>query len=183
MSVARSVAAERLFESLDRVEVELVERSVRSCERLRLERVARTATRLGNGWLYPFLSLFIVGARIDAPLRFLASSGASLLIAFAVYPALKLFLARRRPCDYEPSLARDLEPLDHYSCPSGHAMTAAAYGVPLMFAWPTAAPLVVVVCVVIGWSRVATGHHYVTDVVFGWILGTAVAAGVASLTY
>jgi undecaprenyl-diphosphatase len=175
MSIARSI------ESLDRIELDLVESCVRSCEQLRLERVAATATRLGNGWLYPFLSLFVLAARIEAPLRFLASSAASLALAFAVYPVLKLFLARRRPCDYEPSLARELEPLDQYSCPSGHSMTAAAYGVPLLFAWPAAAPLAVALCVVIGWSRVATGHHYITDVVFGWLLGAAVSVFVLSV--
>ena len=183
MTFARSIAAERLFASLDAIEVVIVQRSVRTCERLRLERIARLATRLGNGWLYPILALFVLAARIDAPLRFLATSSASLLVAFAMYPVLKQILARTRPCDYVPSLAREIEPIDHYSCPSGHSMTAAAFGVPLVFASPEFAPLTIAVCGVVGWSRVALGHHYVTDVVFGWLLGAAVAGAVASFAY
>jgi len=45
-SIPRSITAERLFASLDAIEVAIVQRSVRSCERLRLARVARVATRL-----------------------------------------------------------------------------------------------------------------------------------------
>jgi undecaprenyl-diphosphatase len=172
------------IDAIDATEVDLVARAVAHAEREGLVRVARVATRLGNGWLYPIVSLFLVTvARIEAPLRFLAAASASLALAFAIYPALKTFIARARPCDHDPSLARLPEPLDHYSCPSGHAMTAAASAVPAIFACPAAAPLVLALCVVIGWSRVALGHHYVSDVVAGTILGAAVAVPVSAFLY
>lgn len=172
-------SSQRIFASLDDREVEIVARAVLFAERKHLTGVARIATRLGNGWLYPILSALIVLAQIDKPLRFLTSSAISLLIAFGVYPALKRSLARMRPCDYYPSLARAVEPLDHYSCPSGHAMTAAAFAVSLVAAWPAAAALAASICLVIGWSRVALGHHYVSDVVLGSVMGAAIAAPIA----
>lgn len=174
---------ERLFATLDAVEVDLVARTVTAAERHRLERVARVATTLGNGWLYPVLTLVLALGPVDAPLRFLVAATASLLVAFIAYPYLKRMLGRTRPCDYEPSLVRDIEPLDHYSCPSGHAMTAAAYGVPLIFACPVAAPFVVGMCAIIGWSRVALGHHYVSDILIGTVLGATIATTIGAMLY
>ena len=177
------VFADRLFLTLDATEVELVARTVSSCERLRLARVARMATRLGNGSLYPILSLLVLLTDVDRPFRFLATAAVSVVLALAVYPALKRRLARMRPCDYDPSLARDLPPIDQYSCPSGHAMTAAAYAVPMIFAWPAAAPLAIALCLIVSWSRVALGHHYISDVILGTILGASVATTVGALVY
>ena len=177
------IRTERLFAPLDALEVDVVARTVAAAERLRLVPLARAATRLGNGWLYPLLTLALVAAPFDAPLRFLLAASLSLAIAFAGYPLLKSFLGRARPCDYDPSLVRGVAPLDTYSCPSGHAMTAAAYAVPLLFAWPVVWPFVVGLLAVIGWSRVALGHHYVTDVVLGAALGAAIAGSVSAFLY
>jgi undecaprenyl-diphosphatase len=176
-------AGERLFATLDAFEVDVVMRTVASAERLRLQRIARIATRLGNGWLYPILSIALALGPVDAPLRFLIAATLSLLIAFIAYPKIKRVLGRSRPCDYEPSLVRDIAPLDHYSCPSGHAMTAAAYGVPLVFACPASAPFVIAVCGVIGWSRVALGHHYVSDILIGTVIGATIATSVGAFLY
>ena len=175
---------QRLFEWLDAAELPAVSRAVTFAERAGLERVARAATRLGNGTLYPVLSAFLLAvAPLDAPLRYLLSSALSVLLAFGTYPLLKQFLARTRPCDYAPSLARLPEPLDRYSCPSGHTMTAVAYAMPLVFACPEAAPAAVVLCGVIGWSRVALGHHYVSDVLAGAVIGASVGLPVAMMAY
>jgi undecaprenyl-diphosphatase len=62
-------------------------------------------------------------------------------------------------------------------------MTASAYSVALVFADPAALPLAMAIVLVIGWSRVALGHHYVSDVLLGVVLGAMVAAPVASLLF
>ncbi|HEX6083075.1 MAG TPA: phosphatase PAP2 family protein [Thermoanaerobaculia bacterium] len=167
----------QLFATLDATEVVVVARVVTAAERLHLARVARVVTRLGNGWLYPFLSLLLIA--LGASPRVLVAITCSLLLAFAVYPRLKTSLGRQRPCDYAPALVRDVAPLDHYSCPSGHAMTAAAYATPLVVAWPAMLPFAIALCAVVGWSRVALGHHYVSDVLAGALLGLLVATPVA----
>jgi len=170
------------FASLDTVEVTIVLRTVANAQRFHLGGLARTATRLGNGWIYPLLSLILLlVSDHERPLRVLASSAASLALAFAIYPKAKRALARTRPCDYAPSLAQGPAPLDRYSCPSGHAMTAAAYAVPIVSAWPAAAPAVILIWAVIGWSRVAVGHHYVSDVLLGSLLGATIAAPVVAV--
>jgi hypothetical protein len=63
--------------SLDAAEIAVVSRAVAACEELRMERVARAATRLGNGWLYPILSVFIVAMKLDEAVRFIASAAAA----------------------------------------------------------------------------------------------------------
>jgi undecaprenyl-diphosphatase len=186
VQILESTGRTRLFASLDAVEVQLVIRAVAFARRLHLCGVARTATRLGNGWIYPLVSLLLLlfgesAGNTERSLRILGTSAVSLALAFTVYPSAKRFLARTRPCDYAPLLVRTPEPLDRYSCPSGHAMTAAAYAVPVVAAWPAAAVVVITLWAVIGWSRVAVGHHYVTDVLLGSILGASIAAPVVVL--
>lgn len=142
--------------------------------------IASVATRCGNGWLYPFLSLLLVltGAIANPP-RFVICAALSVLPAFIIYPALKRFLSRRRPCDYDALLVNEIVPLDRFSCPSGHAMTAVAFAVALIFACPAAAFPAAILCALIGWSRVALGHHYVSDVLIGAALGAGVATPIA----
>lgn len=181
--VQTQIRTERLFAPLDAAEVEVVARTVAAAERLRLVRLARVATRLGNGWLYPLLTVALLVTPLQAPLRFLLAASLSLALAFAGYPLLKSFLGRARPCDYDATLVREIAPLDTYSCPSGHAMTAAAYTVPLLFAWPAVWPFAAALLAVIGWSRVALGHHYVTDVILGAALGAAIASSVSAILY
>jgi undecaprenyl-diphosphatase len=182
--VAGEGRLESLLASLDAHEVEVVARIAEHARRVRLLRVARTATWLGNGWLYPLMSaLLYLTRRIDAPLVLLASSSLSLATAFTFYPWLKRIVARARPCDYEPSLATAPEPLDQYSCPSGHAMTAAAYAVSVLFAIPETALVLIPVCALVSWSRVALGHHYVSDVLIGTTLGALTALSVGTFFY
>lgn len=163
-----------VFQLLDGRELALVERTAAFSQRWRLTPLARVMTRLGNGWVYPIAALFLTGS-----LRCLVAAAASIAAAFAVYPLMKRSIARSRP---SVRLAGTPAPLDHYSFPSGHAMTAAAFGVPILFAAPSsAAPIVIGGCVLVSWSRMALGHHYLTDIVAGTLVGGAIAAFIATI--
>jgi undecaprenyl-diphosphatase len=96
---------------------------------------------------------------------------------------LKMSVARVRPRLPDP-----VATAPGYSFPSGHAMTAAAScailllvllpAVPRLLrpaAWATAAVSVVGV----GLTRIALGVHWVSDVVGGWLLGSALVAATA----
>ncbi len=174
--------SQRLFIAADRAEIGAVARSVAFARRWRLTGVARIVTRLGNGWLYPIAATLLLLTSFQAAVRCIVAAGASLALAFAVYPPLKRLLARNRPCHYDRRLITACTPLDRHAFPSGHAMTAAAFGVPMIFAAPAvAAPIVIGGCLLVSWSRIALGHHYISDIVAGTLLGGAIAAAVAAL--
>lgn len=164
---------------LDRCETAMVERCVEHARRRRLIGIARLITRAGNGWMYPIASAALFAASLHRAAQSLAAAAASVVIAFIVYPPLKRMVARPRPCQVRCALGDSLPPLDRYSFPSGHAMTAAAFGVPLMLAAPElAVPVVIGVCLAMGWSRMALGHHYLSDLIAGTLIGAFVAAAV-----
>ena len=98
---------------------------------------------------------------------------------------LKLVCGRARP-----PVGQALVHVTGYALPSGHATQATAFfgalalivarrGVPRVRAravWSSAA----LVAALVGASRVYLGVHWATDVVAGWVLGTAVLVGVWS---
>jgi membrane-associated phospholipid phosphatase len=63
---------------------------------------------------------------------------------------------------------------NYASLPSGHATNMFALATVIAILWPRAKVLAYTVAAWIAASRVLLGEHYVTDVVFGAILGTAV---------
>jgi undecaprenyl-diphosphatase len=175
-------AAADVFERLDAAEVEIVIRVANAARASGAAPLAAIVTRLGNGWIYPILAFALfVTERVERPVVFVVVAGTNLVVAFVAYPLCKHALGRLRPCDYEPALARHGEPLDRYSCPSGHTMTAASFGVTVAAAWPAAIALALAFCLLMGWSRVAMGHHYPTDVILGGAIGLAIAAPLAAL--
>jgi undecaprenyl-diphosphatase len=162
------------FHHLDCRELALVERTAAFSQRWRLTPLARVITRLGNGWLYPFAAVLLT----LSSMRLLIAAAASIGAAFVIYPLLKRKIARDRPA---VQLAGTPQPLDHYSFPSGHAMTAAAFGVPILVAAPASvAPIVIAGCLLVSWSRIALGHHYLTDTLAGTVLGGVIAMLIAA---
>jgi undecaprenyl-diphosphatase len=173
--------AARPADWLHQVELRIVEAFVGHARRRRLTELARAVTRAGNGWVYPAAAPLLLAASMRFG-RSLVAAALSLAVAFLIYPPLKRFIARPRPCHADGRLADALSPLDRYSFPSGHAMTAAAFGVPIAVAAPQPGMLIVIVaCALVSWSRMALGHHYLSDVVAGTLLGATIAGAVAAL--
>jgi len=171
-----STSLTRPADRLHELELRIVEGFVAHARRRGLTRIARAVTRAGNGWLYSAAAALLLLR--DG--RSVAAAALSLAVAFLIYPPLKRFIARPRPCDAAGHLVDAMRPLDRHSFPSGHAMTAAAFGVPIAVAAPLPAALIVVAgCTLMSWSRMALGHHYLSDVVAGTILGGVIAAAVA----
>ncbi len=162
------------FERLDVWEGEVVRRMLvphKSSTRA----LALIANHLGNGWLFAAIAVVMPLSAGRTGWRFIIVVGAALAIAFSAYPFLKKLLARVRPCHSSERLDARVTPLDRYSCPSGHAMTATIFALPLSLIFPAVALAALAVFALIAWSRVSLGHHYPTDVLAGAGIGAVVA--------
>jgi undecaprenyl-diphosphatase len=171
-----ALAVAAMFRNLDDWEAGLLRRLIVAPTRPYLRVAARVVNQLGNGWLFGALAIAMPIALGARGWGFVRSVAIALALGFAMYPFIKKALARVRPCHAETSLDAGVRPLDRYSCPSGHSMTAAIFVVPLVLLFPIAAPLFLAVWLLIGWSRLALGHHYPSDVVFGGAIGTLISA-------
>ncbi|WP_395665737.1 phosphatase PAP2 family protein [Methylocella sp.] len=132
---------------------------------------AALITRLGDGWLYPILALMIVahfGAK--AP-RVILAAGLNAGLLHCLYPTLKRLIARPRPFHIDARLASRARVLDEHSFPSGHAMTLCGVLTPIVMAWPDCLSAAAALMALMGWARIATGHHYPSDVCAGVGLG------------
>jgi undecaprenyl-diphosphatase len=93
--------------------------------------------------------------------------------------ALKVATDRPRPFETIPQADPLIGATVGQSMPSGHAATSFAGAVILTYLLPRAAPLFLLFATAVAFSRVYVGVHYVSDVLVGALLGTAV--GLAGL--
>ena len=96
-------------------------------------------------------------------------------------PGLVSSLVKRGVGRARPEFAEQFGPLDlhsfvndwmHQSFPSGHATTAFAMCFVVSFVRPRWFPIMLVLAVLIGLSRIVIGAHYPTDTIAGALVGT-----------
>ncbi|HEX3427999.1 MAG TPA: phosphatase PAP2 family protein [Candidatus Limnocylindrales bacterium] len=135
------------------------------------------ATTAGSNLVIPplFVIAVVVLVRLHRPgaaLFLAASSGGSLLLN----GLMKLFFQRARPQLPWANVLPD------YSFPSGHTMNSVAFYLALaVIVWSIrgrragliATTLAIILCVVIGISRIYLGYHYFTDVIGGFLAGAS----------
>ena len=80
----------------------------------------------------------------------------------------------------DSSLRSPFAPLDIHSFPSGHTMTMTGVVVPLVVYWPASLSASIFMVCGLAWSRLATAHHFPSDVLAGALLGIAVGYPVAT---
>jgi undecaprenyl-diphosphatase len=172
---------QRVFAHLDEREQPLVRMVMRSSRYPIANKFGSTLNWLGNGWLYLFAMIALLLWQGAGGIRPAFAASLSVGIAFIFYMSVKPILARSRPRDTDPLMRLPIEPMDKYSCPSGHCMTVAAVAVPLLMSFPQLQPLILAICCLIAWSRIACGHHYPSDVLVGVALGIGVSMPICNL--
>jgi undecaprenyl-diphosphatase len=130
---------------------------------------------MGNGWVYLALGIgSVIAAGLDA-VPVLVAGTLNVLVLHCVYPVIKRLVARPRPYQRDASLVPLLQALDQHSFPSGHAMTLPAALVPLTMQFPQTVSLAFATCLLMAWARLASAHHYPSDVAVGTALGVSVS--------
>jgi membrane-associated phospholipid phosphatase len=131
----------------------------------------------GRGFMIPLVALLVVVLLIrrrPRPALYLVVTGAGALI---MDPSLKALIGRLRPVVEVP-----VATAPGNSFPSGHALgSMVVYGmIVLVFLpamrrrWrPWFAGLAALIVVAVGFTRVALGVHFLSDVLGGWLLGVA----------
>ena len=152
---------------------------VRVCARSARPAVGRglaiAFSRAGNGGLYPVLAatlLFAFGAQARLVVLLAA---VNIVLMHTVYPTIKRRAARLRPFRAYADLKPLLATLDEHSFPSGHVMTLTAALVPIALALPATLPLALGAWVAMAWARVASAHHYPSDILAGAALALIVS--------
>jgi undecaprenyl-diphosphatase len=133
------------------------------------------STRGGDGWLWCAMGLAILlfgGGR-----RFPAVGAATLAAAvgIAAFLSLKQAAGRQRPCALEPHCWATLLPPDQFSFPSGHTITAFAVTVSVGLFYPELAAGLFFCALSVAASRILLGMHFLSDVLAGAAIGTALA--------
>jgi undecaprenyl-diphosphatase len=138
-----------------------------------------TATRMGDGGIwYSLCAILLLGG---GPHRYAAvgAAASAALSGILVFKTLKNLSRRPRPCQLEPHCWSKILPPDQYSFPSGHVMTAFSIALVVSFFYPALEWPMYFLAVSIGLSRVVLGMHFLSDVLAGAVLGSAL--GVASI--
>jgi undecaprenyl-diphosphatase len=112
-----------------------------------------------------------------AILTVVATTAAAVWSADLLALAAKELTGRSRPFAAFPEVDPLLGVTVGGSLPSGHAATSFAGAVVLSYFFRRALPALVVLAVLIAFSRVYVGVHYPLDVLAGAALGTLVGAG------
>ncbi|MCW2316481.1 undecaprenyl-diphosphatase [Rhodoblastus acidophilus] len=164
----------RLAAVLQAADLRAVARVARTARPPLFKALAIGISWLGNGWFYPLLLAALVAAWGLSCLKIVVCAGLSAAALHLIYPVMKRAFRRRRPFQAAPELPSLLATLDPHSFPSGHTMTMVGVLTPVVMLWPAALASALVAAGGMAWSRVATAHHYPSDVLAGAALGAGV---------
>jgi undecaprenyl-diphosphatase len=132
----------------------------------------RAASRLGDLWLSVATGVLLLA---DEGPEVMARFAAAAVVALLVQKTFKRGWGRTRPCLVDGGPPQRAPIPDAGSFPSGHtlhAVLSAGFAAALL---PSLAPIYLPLAVLVGYSRVALGVHYPSDVLAGGALGALFA--------
>jgi undecaprenyl-diphosphatase len=133
------------------------------------------ATRGGDGWLWYTLGAVLLAFGGEQRFAAVGAAGIAVAIGILLFSFLKKKIGRRRPCAIEPHCWSTLLPPDQFSFPSGHTITAFAVAVSLSMFYPGLSVGLLFCASSVAISRIMLGMHFLTDVLAGALLGSALA--------
>lgn len=118
----------------------------------------------------------------DRGFRTLVVAGAGVVSAYLASETIKLLVTEPRPCrTFGVSTVLECPEVGDWSWPSNHSVIAASFATACVLARPRLLWVVAPLGVVLAFSRVAVGVHYVHDVLAGMALGVLVVSLVVAV--
>jgi len=136
-----------------------------------------TATRMGDGWLWYCLGTLLLAFGGPRAYAAVGAAGSAAIAGIFVFKGLKKLSHRPRPCQVQPHCWANILPPDQFSFPSGHTMTAFSIALVVSFFYPTLEGPLYFLAVSIALSRIVLGMHFLSDVLAGAVLGSALGIG------
>ena len=136
------------------------------------------ASRGGDGWLWSAVGVVLLLFGGDRRYEALTAGFLSLCAGQFIFFVLKRLIGRERPCATETHCWADPLPPDRFSFPSGHTITAFAITFSLGLYYPGLLAGLVFCALSVAVSRVILGLHYVSDVLAGIVIGSAIGIAV-----
>lgn len=138
-----------------------------------------TATRMGDGWLWYSLGALFLAFGGSRGYAAFGAAGAAAIFGILVFKTLKRLSHRPRPCQFQPHCWAKVLPPDQFSFPSGHTMTAFSIALVVSYFYPGLEGPLYFMAISIGVSRIVLGMHFLSDVLAGAVIGSAL--GLASI--
>jgi undecaprenyl-diphosphatase len=136
-----------------------------------------TATRMGDGWLWYSLGVLLLLFGGTHRYAAFGAAGSAGIFGIFVFKALKRLSHRPRPCQYQAHCWAKVLPPDQFSFPSGHTMTAFSIALVVSYFYPSLQWPLYFLAISIGLSRIVLGMHFLSDVLAGAVLGSALGIG------
>ena len=139
-----------------------------------LIKTCRYISKTGDGELYLFIiGLFCLHGGFESP--FLRAAALAFAIERPVYFVLKNCCKRNRPEAALQDFRSIIKPSDQFSFPSGHTSAAFMMATLLGYFIPSLMLPLLVWAALVGFSRIALGVHFPTDILVGVIMGISIA--------
>ena len=135
------------------------------------------ATRMGDGWLWYSLGAILLAVGGSRGYAAVGAAGCAAILGIFVFKGLKKISHRPRPCEVHPHCWAKVLPPDQFSFPSGHTMTAFSIALVVSYFYPTLEWPLYFLALSIGLSRIVLGLHFLSDVLAGALIGTALGVG------
>lgn len=141
----------------------------------RITHLARWFSKLGDGYLYAILGLFIYWLDAIEGDAFVTCAMSAFALELPLYLILKNAIRRPRPKESIIDFVPGLTPSDRFSFPSGHTAAAFLFATVLSAYYPSLMFIAFGLAAIIGMSRVLLGVHYPSDIAAGILLGIGCA--------
>ena len=139
------------------------------------------ATRGGDGWLWYGVALVVALEGGAERFHALLAAVLAVSVGIAIFLSLKRACGRKRPCAMEPHSWATLLPPDQFSFPSGHTITAFAMAISIGAFYPAMLVGLLFCAFSVALSRILLGMHFLSDVLAGAAIGSALGYGAAAL--